>query len=677
MLFFGINYHGDGVQVWKKTGINRKYGVKTMNRLRKRYLLNGFSLTPDERLLTHQGDPVHLPKRPFDVLLFLVENRDRFVSRTELLDRFWDGKDVYDDALRKSVGAIRKALDDSDGARFIETRWGVGYRYVGPLKEEIVPHETVTTEIQKTTGVRIVFEEEETHDETAAVQTTQAPPVNLIAVRRKYARAFVAVMAVAIAIAGIAFIISRRASTAIDNPGAPIRSIAVLPLKNLTGNAANDYLSDGVTESLITTLSTVPDLKVISRGSVFSIKDKEMDPQTAGRLLKTAALLEGSVRQSGDKVRVNVRLVTTTDGEVLWANDTNDRAIADIFLIQDEIARSVTARLGFKAGGDGRQQVARRHTANVEAYQNYLKARYFLNKRSSEGILKAIDYFQRAIDLDPNYALAYAGLAVGYDKAYFYVQLPLQEVMPKQKAAAAKALQLDDSLAEAHVAMATVYANNWDLNDAAREEERAIQIDPLNVEAHHNYAYRLIDLCKPDQAIAEIKLAQELDPLNMVMNIDVGEILLFARHTDEAISSLRQAIEMDSTRANAHWALGLAYEAKGMNAECVAERLEELRLNGETAETIAELRKAFESSGIEGFWRRRLAQLKARPGYTEPFAFVNLYLSLGDKDQTFAWLERAYRDRNPFMVGIKSSPRADILRSDPRYDDLVRRVGLS
>jgi len=651
--------------------------VKSMDRLRKRYLLNGYSLAPDEKLLSHHGEPVHLPKRPFEVLLFLIENRDRFVSRTELLDQFWDGKDVYDDALRKSVGAIRKALDDSDEARFIETRWGVGYRYIGPLQEEIVPHETVITEIEKTKAVRIVFEEEEIHGDATTGQRTEAPPLKLTAVRRTYAKAFVAVMAVAIAAGGGAFLISQRASKATDNPRVPIRSIAVLPLKNLTGNAANDYLSDGVTENLITTLSSVPDLKVISRGSVFSVKDKEMDPQAAGRLFKAAALLEGSVRQSGDKVRVNVRLVSTADGEVLWANDTNDRAISDIFLIQDEIARSVTARLGFKAGGDSREQLARRHTANVEAYQNYLRGRYFLNKRSSEGILKSIDFFQRAIDLDPNYALAYAGLAEGYDKAYFYVQLPLREVMPKQKAAAAKALQLDDSLAEAHVAMATVYANNWDLNDSAREEERAIQIDPLNVEAHHNYAYRLIDLGKPDQAIAEIKRAQELDPLNMVMNIDVGEILLFARHTDEAITALRQAIEMDPARANAHWDLGLAYEAKGMNAECVAERLEEFRLNGETAETIAELRTAFESSGIEGFWRRRLAQLKARPGYTEPFEFVNLYLSLGDKDQTFAWLEKAYRDRNPFMVGLKSSPRSDILRSDPRYEDLVRRVGLS
>jgi len=649
-----------------------------MDRFRKRYLLNGFSLAPDEQLLTHQGQPVHIPKRPFQVLLYLVENRDRFVSRTELLDRFWDGKEVYDDALRKCVGAVRKALgEETDTPRVIETRWGVGYRYVGPLKEEIVPHETVITEVEKSTAVRIVFEEEETHGDPTGVQTTAAPPVKLITVRRTYGKAFVALMVMAIAVASAAFMISRRASKATDNPKAPILSIAVLPLKNLTGNAANDYLSDGVTESLITTLSSVPDLKVISRGSAFSFKDKELDPQAAGRLLKAAALLEGSVRQSGDKVRVNVRLVSTADGEVLWANDTNDRAITDIFQIQDEIARSVTARLGFRAGGNRSEQLARRRTANVEAYQDYLKGRYFLNKRNSEAILKSIDYFQRAIDLDPNYALAYAGLAEGYDKAFFFIGFPPREMIAKERAAAAQALQLDDSLAEAHVAMATVYANTWDLVNAAREEERAIQIDPLNVEAHHNYAYRLIDLCKPDQAIAEIKRAQELDPLNIVMNIDVGEILLFARHTDEAINALRQAIEMDSTRANAHWELARAYEDKGMYPEAVAEHLEELALQGESQQTIDTLREVFAADGIKAFWRKRLEQLRAKPGYVEPNMQVDIYLILGDKEQAFAWLEKAYRDRSPFLVGLKSAPRLDLVRSDPRYHDLVKRVGLS
>ena len=650
-----------------------------MDRLRKRYLLNGYTLLPDEKLLSHDGQPVHLPKRPFEVLLFLVESRDRFVSRAELLDRFWDGKDVYDDALRKCVGAIRKALEEQpDRPRFIETRWGVGYRYIGPLQEQIVPSETTVTEIEKTRGVTIVFEDEETHDDQPVVQTVAAPSQNLSLSERKAYRKTFALAAMVLAILGASVaLIASRWRKGNDAPKPLIHSIAVLPLKNLTGNPANDYLSDGVTETLITALSGSGDLKVISRGSAFSLRDKNLDPQEAGRVLKVAALLEGSVRQNGDKVRVNIRLVSTADGEVLWANDTNDRAITDIFRIQDEIARSVIARLGLKTGDDSSRQLARRHTGNVGAYQNYLKGRYSLNKRNSEAILKAIDYFQRAIELDPKYALAYAGLAEAYDKAYFFIELPPQETIAKEKAAATKALQLDDSLAEAHVAMATVYANTWDLENAAREEERAIEIDPLNVEAHHNYAYRLIDLCKPDQAVAEIKRAHELDPLNIVMNIDVGEILLFARRTDEAITALRHAIEMDPARANAHWDLGNAYEAKGMYAESVAEHLEEFRLKGETPETIGELRKAFESAGIKGFWRQRLAQLKARPGYLEPFLLVSIYLSLDDKDQVFAWLEKAYRDRNPNMVGLKSSPRHDILRSDPRYADLLRRVGLS
>ena len=643
-----------------------------MNRLRKRYLLNGYSLAPDEQLLSHNGQPVHLPKRPFQVLLFLVENRERFVSRAELLDRFWDGKDVYDDALRKCVGAIRKALEEPpDRARFIETRWGVGYRYIGPLQEQIIPYETSVTEIEKTRGVRIVVEEEEIQD---APQTVTAPRLNPPRQRAYVKVIALALIVLAIGVALVTIMVSRR-SRANDNSGTKIRSIAVLPLRNLTGNVAYDYLSDGLTESLITTLSEERDLTVISRGSAFSLKGKDLDPQEAGRLLKVAALLEGSLRQSGDKLRVNVRLVSTADGKVVWATDSNDRQIGDLFAIQDDIARNLTAHLGLKPGD--REQLARRRTGNVEAYQSYLKARYSLNQRTREGITRSIDYFQRAIELDPKYALAYAGLAEAYDKAYFFNELPPQETIAKEKAAATRALQLDDSLAEAHVAMATVYANTWDLANAAREEERAIEIDPLNVEAHHNYAYRLIDLCKPDQAIAEIKRAQELDPLNMVMNIDVGEILLFARHTDEAISALRHAVEMDPARANAHWDLGNAYEANGMYAESVAEHLEEFRLKGEAPETLGELRKAFESGGIKGFWRQRLAQLKARPGYLEPFVLVNIYLSLGDKDQVFAWLEKAYRDRNPNMVSLKSAPRHDVLRSDPRYDDLMRRVGLS
>ena len=348
-------------------------------------------------------------------------------------------------------------------------------------------------------------------------------------------------------------------------------------------------------------------------------------------------------------------MVTSCGSTFVWSAPQTDKSFGPVTAMIVKLATSLRSRTKLPATSTrswGSSRAAVNNSpgdtpATLRLIRVTSKAAIHSTREIPKQSSKAIDYFQQAIELDPKYALAYAGLAEAYDKAYFFIELPPQETIAKEKAAATRALQLDDSLAEAHVAMATVYANTWDLANAAREEERAIEIDPLNVEAHHNYAYRLIDLCKPDQAIAEIKRAQELDPLNIVMNIDVGEILLFARHTDEAISALRHAIEMDPARANAHWDLGNAYEAKGMYAESVAEHLEEFRLKGEAPETIGELRKAFESAGIKGFWRQRLAQLKARPGYLEPFLLVNIYLSLDDKDQVFAWLEKAYRDRNP------------------------------
>jgi tetratricopeptide (TPR) repeat protein len=234
---------------------------------------------------------------------------------------------------------------------------------------------------------------------------------------------------------------------------------------------------------------------------------------------------------------------------------------------------------------------------------------------------------------------------------------------------------LDDSLAEAHVAMGTVYANGWDLLNAARELERAIEINPGDAEARHNYAYRLIDLGRPDEAVAEIRRAQELDPLNVVMNVDVGEILLFARRYDEAIEALRHALEMDPERANAHDRLAWAYVSKGMEAEAVAEFLRALALAGESAGALAALREAYSSGGIRGFWRKRIERELGR-GYAEPVLMAIFYMQLGNKDQAFAWLDRAYRDRSPHLVGLKSSSYLDPLRTDLRYADLVRRVGL-
>ena len=652
-----------------------------IGQLHKRYLLGEYRLEPDKRLLSRGGRPVPLTEKPFQVLLYLIEHRDRYVSRAELLDSFWDGCDVYDDALRKCIGAIRKALEDQpESSRFVKTRWGGGYRYIGPLEEHLVHEETGGVEIERTRGVQVVVEEEETQFGAAADerQTTHRALVHGLphAFRRHTKVTASALVLLAVAIGAAVLVRYRGQSAATESHPAPIRSIAVLPLRNLTGNPADEYLSDGITESLITALSKVEGLKVISRSSVFALKNRDLDPREVGRLLGVAAVLEGGVRQGVEQVHVDVRLVSALDGEVLWASDASDRANGDIFVVQDELARNVANGLRIKLSGQGGQRLAKRYTENVEAFQAYLKGRYFLNKRTPEGITKSIEYFRRAIEVDPNYALAYAGLAEGYDKAYWFMELHPKEVMAKQKEAAARAVQLDDSLAEAHVALATVYANGWDLLSAARELERAIELDPGNVDAHHNYAYRLIDLMRPDEAVAEIKRAHELDPLSVVMNIDVGEILLLARRYDEAIEALRHALEMDPHRANAHWDLAQAYAGKGMYAEAVAEHLEEFTLKGESPQAIAALKEAYTAAGWRGFWQKRLTQLSSKHNHVEPTMIALIYTDLGDKNQAFAWLEKAFQNRSPYLVGLKSSARLDLLRSDPRYDDLLRRVGL-
>ncbi|PYS28869.1 MAG: hypothetical protein DMF75_18155, partial [Acidobacteria bacterium] len=337
-----------------------------MNQLRKRYLLEDYSLVPDEQLLSRSGEPIHLPKKPFQVLTYLVEHRDRFVSRAELLDQFWDGKDVYDDALRKCVGAIRKALDDqSDEARFIETRWGVGYRYIGPVTEQIVREETSITEIERTRGVKIIVEEEEIHDETAldklpAAGLAPSPTLRLRAILKRHpAVAVLALLFLAGSIGAAVIITSRQQRVPVETHPTQIRSVAVLPLKNLSNDPESEYFSDGLTENLINTLSRIEGLKVISHGSVFAFKGKEIDPREVREKMGVGALLEGSVLKTGDRVRVNVRLVNAEDGRVLWASNTYDRPVGDIFTIQDEIARNTAAGLRLQLNGEDQKRLAK------------------------------------------------------------------------------------------------------------------------------------------------------------------------------------------------------------------------------------------------------------------------------------------------------------------------------
>ncbi len=416
----------------------------------KSFVFGDFRLDTKSQILTANGQEIHLPKRPFYVLAHLVENRERIVSRDELFDKFWDGHDVYDDALRKTVGAIRHAIDDTKKpSRFIETRYGSGYRFIGAVEE--------------------IYKNGNGNGHRAEIK------INSDEVLKPNRRNFRYILA-AILLGSLFFFVSLgfyvyfpkdRQNSASDNlvqTSAPIRSVAILPLKNLTGDANNEYFSDGITESIITELSRVNELKVTSRSSTFALKDKETDPREIGKKLNVDALLEGSVQKKGETVSVNVRLISAKDGSILWTSQEFERPFSNAYELQDIISCNLAAELRTKFCGD----TSNRNTTNADAYQAYLKGRYQWNKRTGDGIKRSIELYEQAINLDSKYALAYAGLAESYVQGIWHVPFVAKDVLPKAKVAALKAIELDDSLAEAHTALANIYELECNWSEAER-----------------------------------------------------------------------------------------------------------------------------------------------------------------------------------------------------------------
>ena len=640
----------------------------------QQYTLGDFTLEPEARVLSRGGQPVHLARRPFQVLLFLVENRERVVGRRELLDLFWEGCDVYDETLTKCVGAIRRALQDKS-EQLIETRYAEGYRYIGPLEERLV-NNTPSLAANKPKRIGQTVCEAQADDSPLAEkpcgQVLLSPP-------RRYPRAVVGALALTVllvAVLGLLAFRTRQANTATEAVPPVVRTLAVLPLRNLTGDAGNEYLSDGLTDSLINELARVNELKVISRASVFTFKNRETDPRIVGRQLGVAYLLEGSINRSNERIRINLHLVNTADGSIVWTGDSFDRALTDIFTMQDELSCSVAENLrAVLCGARGHK----RYTENVAAYQAYLQGRYYWNKRTGAGIRKSIEYYQQAIALDANYALAYAGLADSYVQGVWHVPFVPEEVLPQAKAAALQAVALDDLLAEAHTALAGVYAMEWNWGATGRELQRAIELNPNYARAYHAQAFHLMVTGHKDEAVAAIERARSLDPLNLVVNTDIANIFFGVRRVDEALRQWEKTLELDPNFSLVYRQRAEAYIFKGDEAAAAADYLKEMELNGEAPAKIAACRQAYAAHGLKGIWRKQLDELlaqRARGGYASPIGLAYMYMRLGQKDEALAQLEQVYRTRSVTIL-LAVSPAFDSLRSDPRFQDIMRRTGLA
>jgi TolB-like protein/DNA-binding winged helix-turn-helix (wHTH) protein/tetratricopeptide (TPR) repeat protein len=610
--------------------------------------------------LRKAGMRIKVQQQPIKVLEILLEHPGELVTREELRTRVWpnDSFGDFDQAVNIAIGKLRSALGDSaDNPRFIETLPKRGYRFIAEVR--LLNSDAPA----KITGSPV--------SDLRLHHTVKLPRSAKTRLRPAY---WIAIGSIALLSAILAFWFNRTHHSLPPQ----IRSLAVLPLENLSGDAQQDYFADGITDQLITDLAQIRALRVISRTSVMTYKgERKALPQIA-RELNVDAVVEGTVLRSGERVRITAQLIQAPTDKNLWA-ETYEGNIRDTLVVQTKVAQAIAEQIRIKL--TPQEQAGLRNLKEVEpdAYENYLKGRYFWNKRTPDGLRKAIQYFTQTITQDPNYAPAYSGLADSYALAgdWEYGVMTTKEALPKAITAAKKAIELDSNLSEAHTSLAFCLEGfNWDWQAADAEFLKAIELNPGYATGHHWYSWHLALLGKNEEAISEMRKAQNLDPLSLIINADLAELLLIARFPDESIAQSRKAIEMDSGFALAHNQLGQAYLAKSMFADAVSELQTAVRLSGRSAVSIANLARAYAASGRTDKAEELLNELKNRSSSGSAFSpeLAGIYTALGDKTQAVAWIEKGYEDR--FNPSVLLRPSFDPLRSDTRFKDLVRRIGL-
>ena len=513
-------------------------------------------------------------------------------------------------------------------------------------------------------------------DSVAGSRVTQASSAEYFVTGIKQHKLAALLGVLVLVVAALALIAYWRAG----NVEGPIDSIAVLPFENRSVDSENEYLSDGLAESLIYRLSQLPNLRVTPTSVAFRYRGRADDALKAGNELNVSAVLLGRIIQRGDNLTISAELVDVRNNKLLWG-EQYDRKMSDLLATQREIAKEIVENLKLKVSGE-EKGIAKHYTESNDAYQLYLKGRFYWNKRTEEGMRKSIEYYQQSIEKDPYFALAYSGLADSYDllgAPDATGAMPANEAMPKAKAAALKALEIDGSLAEPHVSLAHVkYYYDRDFATAEREYKRAIELNPTYPTAPHWYAIFLMSVGRFDESLAQIRRAQELDPLSLPINMTLGWVLLTARQNDQSVEQLRKTLEMDPNFILAHHRLGLAYEQQGKYDEAIAEFKQVVELTSGKPIGLSALSYAYAMAGRRAEAEKMLAELQeqSKVRFVSPTSIAVIFAALGNKDQAFAWLEKAHKENDALIVRLRVDSRYDSLRSDPRFADLVRRVGL-
>jgi TolB-like protein/DNA-binding winged helix-turn-helix (wHTH) protein/Tfp pilus assembly protein PilF len=617
--------------------------------------------------LTKRGRRVKLQELPFRLLAILLKNPGQLVTREELRARLWPQTFVdFDHGLNKAISKIRVALGDSaDNPRFVETVAGRGYRFLADVA--IVQDTIVQDKSSGAVGTDLVVQGDPGHLHLVGfgVPAKWWPRPRAWTL---YGTGFALALAIA-----LAWFVNPWGRSSPE-----IRSLAVLPLENLSGDASQDYFADGMTEELITDLGQISALRVISRTSVMTYKKSRKPLTDITRELKVDAVVEGSVLRSGDRVRITAQLIQAPLDQHIWAQ-SYEGDFRDTLALQSSVARDIAKQIRATLDRRERATLEKSKPVKPEAYEAYLKGRYFWNKRTSEGLKKAIEYFNQAIEADPTYAKAYSGLADAYALSgdWEYGLLPPRDAFPLARAAATEALALDDSLGEAHTSLAfALDLYGWEWEAAGKEYELAIKLSPSYATLHLWYAWHLMVIGRTNEGIVELRKAESLDPLSLIISADLADALCIAHLYDESVRQSKKALELDPNFAIGHYELGQAFEQKQMHDEAIAEFQSAIKIAGHSGAFDSNLAFAYASSGRQEEATKMVGDLEVRHEQN-PSADANIalvYVGLGNQDQAMIWLNRAYEAR--FNPSILLRPAFDPLRTNAQFRDLRRRIGL-
>ena len=632
------------------------------------YEFGRFRVKPDERVLLRGDELVSLTPKAFDILLTLLENDGRIVNKDDLMKKVWPNTFVEEGNLTQNVSLLRKALGESaNGPQFIETVPRRGYRFVAPVKRANGNGQDTSI---KTAAPLPSPEQQKPSTITSGRSTLDIGRSTSLS--RRLPAVALTLAVVLVTVAGIAYLSARNKAGASPNA---IQSIAILPFVDDSPDRDAEFLDDEIAESLVNSLTKLPKLRVVPRSVMVSYKGRNVDPRKVGEELNVRAVVTGRVHRHGDTISIQADLIDLDSVSQIWGQHY-DRRLADILLVQEEISRDIFENLRLKLNVEEQKQ--------LEAYRLYLKGRNAWNKRTPEGLEQGIDYFQQTIKADPNYAAAYAGLADCYNMQVIYGVHQPKDGFPKAKEAAVKAIEMDETLAEAHTSLAFIKFR-WDRDrvEAEREFQLAIKYNPTYAPAHQWYSSYLVALERFDEAVAEAKRTSELEPLSFTASSHLGWILYLAGRNDEAIAQCTKILSLDPNSFPAHRYLGLAYEQKGMYPQAIDEFQKGVKLSGSPL-MLALLGHAYAASGKTKEARQVLSDLHdlsdAREAesrrYVSPYTVAAIYTGLGDKDQAFKWLEQAYEERDVWLMNLKVDPVFAKLRSDKRFQNLLTRAGL-